>query len=380
MFASRRIALGAAATFVTGCDALPTALELRVICRFWLSTLDSPPSPSMSTTTDRRYVCQLGHNEQINQVFLASDKQLRPNRNGNLYLQLQLSDRSGAIAARLWNASENDYRAFENGDYVKVDGNTQLFQGNMQLIASAIRRARPDEVDEADFRVLRSDEIDRMATRLSEMLRTIKSPELRNLAECFLMDTEFMAKFTTAPAGMKNHHAYQGGLLEHVVSLMELVLVVAPRYPRLDQDKLLIGAFLHDAAKVDELSYDRDIAYTDEGQLLGHMVLAMTMIDDKVREAERLSGEPFPKQLVTEIKHMVISHHGEYEYGSPKLPMTLEAVALHHLDNLDAKLASFTQLMIDCPNVESNWTQYHTNLGRKLYKGETFKVAPSEGN
>jgi 3'-5' exoribonuclease len=332
----------------------------------------------MSTATDRRYVCQLGHNEQISQVFLASEKQLRPNRNGNLYLQLQLSDRSGAIAARLWNASENDYRAFENGDFVKVEGNTQLFQGNMQLIASTIRRARPDEVDEVDFRVLRTDEIDRMATRLAEILRTITSPELRNLVECFLMDAEFMAKFSAAPAGMKNHHAYQGGLLEHVVSLMELVLAVAPRYPRLDQDKLLVGALLHDAAKVDELSYDREIAYTDEGQLLGHMVMAMTMIDDKVREAERLSGEHFPKQLVTEIKHMVISHHGEYEYGSPKLPMTLEAVALHHLDNLDAKMASFTQLMIDCPNVESNWTQYHTNLGRKLYKGSGFRGQGSE--
>ena len=323
---------------------------------------------------DRRYVCQLGHNEQISQVFLASDKQLRPNRNGNLYLQLQLSDRSGGIAARLWNASENDYRAFENGDYVKVEGNTQLFQGNMQLIATAIRRARPDEVDEVDFRVLRSEEIDRIATRLTEILRAIKTPEIRTLAECFLMDTDFMAKFTTAPAGMKNHHAYQGGLLEHVVSLMELIVVVAPRYPRLDPDKLLIGAFLHDAAKVDELAYDRDIAYTDEGQLLGHMVMAMSMIDEKAREAERLSGEPFPKQLVLEIKHMVISHHGEYEYGSPKLPMTLEAVALHHLDNLDAKLASFTQLMVDCPNVESSWTQYHTNLGRKLYKGSSIRA------
>jgi 3'-5' exoribonuclease len=183
------------------------------------------------------------------------------------------------------------------------------------------------------------------------------------------MDSEFMAKFTAAPAGMKNHHAYQGGLLEHIVGLMELVLVVAPRYPQLDQDKLLVGAFLHDAAKVDELSYDRDIAYTDEGQLLGHMILGITMIDNKVREAERLSGEAFPKPLATEIKHMVISHHGEYEFGSAKLPMTLEAVALHHLDNLDAKLASFTQLINDCPNVESNWTQYHANLGRKLYKG-----------
>jgi 3'-5' exoribonuclease len=291
-----------------------------------------------------------------------------------LYLQLQLSDRSGAIAARLWNASENDYRAFENGDFVKVDGNTQLFQGNMQLIASTIRRARSDEIDETDFLVLRSDEIDRMATRLADILRKIQTPELRNLAECFLMDAEFMAKFTAAPAGMKNHHAYKGGLLEHVVGLMELILVVAPRYPRLDQDKLLVGALLHDAAKVDELSYDREIAYTDEGQLLGHMVLAMTMIDDKVREAERLAGEPIAKHLVTEIKHMVISHHGEYEYGSPKLPMTLEAVALHHLDNLDAKLASFTQLMVDCPNVESSWTQYHTNLGRKLYKGARIEA------
>jgi 3'-5' exoribonuclease len=294
---------------------------------------------------------------------------LRPNRNGNLYLQLQLSDRSGAIATRLWNASEQDYRAFENGDYVLVDGSTQLFQGNMQMIASSIRRARPDEVDEVDFIILQSDQIDRLATRLAEILRGIQTPELRSLAECFLMDAEFMAKFTAAPAGMKNHHAYKGGLLEHVVGLMELVLVVAPRYPQLDQDKLMVGAFLHDSAKTDELAYDRDIAYTDEGQLLGHMVLAITMIDDKIREAERLAGEPFPPSLATEIKHMVISHHGEYEFGSSKLPMTLEAVALHHLDNLDAKMASFTQLINDCPNVESNWTQYHANLGRKLYKG-----------
>jgi 3'-5' exoribonuclease len=323
----------------------------------------------MSTATERRFVSQLGHNEQVSQVFMASDKQLRPNRSGNLYLQLSLSDRSGAIATRLWNASEQDYRAFENGDYVVVDGATQLFQGNLQMIANSIRRARPDEVDEADFLTLQTVQIDRMAGRVADILRTIKTPELRNLVECFLMDTEFMTKFRDAPAGMKNHHAYKGGLLEHVVGLMELVLLVAPRYPQLDQDKLLIGAFLHDAAKTDELSYERDIAYTDEGQLLGHMVLAITLIDDKVREAERLSGETFPKPLVTEIKHMVISHHGEYEFGSAKLPMTLEAVALHHLDNLDAKMASFTQLIKDCPNVESNWTQYHANLRRKLYKG-----------
>ncbi len=317
----------------------------------------------------RRFAAQLAHNEQISQVFLASDKILRPNRSGNFYLQLSLGDRSGAIDARLWNASEQDYKSFDNGDYVLVDGSTQLFQGNLQMILNSIRKARPDEVDESDFMVRQASEIDRFAARLTEILRGIHTPELRNLAECFLMDEEFMAKFTQAPAGMKNHHAYRGGLVEHVVSVMELVLLVAPRYPQIDGDKLLIGAFLHDASKVDELSYERDIAYTDAGQLLGHMVMAMTLLDEKVREAQRLSGEPISESLVNEIKHMIISHHGEYEYGSAKLPMTLEAVALHHLDNLDAKIASFSQLIADCPNSDSNWTQYYPNMGRKLYKG-----------
>ena len=317
----------------------------------------------------RHFVSQLAHNEPIDQVFMASDKQLRPNRNGNLYLQVDLSDRSGSINARLWNASENDYKSFENGDYVHVDGSTQLFQGNIQLIATRIRKARPDEIDESDYVTLQSEEIQQFQQRLIEILGKIQSRPLSRLVDVFLSDKDFMSKFTRAPAGMKNHHAYQGGLLEHVVGLLELVLVVTPRYPQLNQDQLLVGAFLHDAAKVDELSYDRDIAYTDEGQLLGHLVLAISMIDEKVRQIVQQDGQPFPKQLLIEIKHLILSHHGQYDYGSPKLPMTLEAVTLHMLDNLDAKLASFTQLINDCPNLDSQWTQYHANLGRKLYKG-----------
>jgi 3'-5' exoribonuclease len=317
----------------------------------------------------RHFVSQLAHNEPIDQVFMASDKQLRPNRNGNLYLQVDLSDRSGSINARLWNASENDYKSFENGDYVHVDGSTQLFQGNIQLIATRIRKARPDEIDESDYVTLQSEEIQQFQRRLIEILGKIQSRPLSRLVDAFLSDKDFMSKFTRAPAGMKNHHAYQGGLLEHVVGLLELVLVVTPRYPQLNQDQLLVGAFLHDAAKIDELSYDRDIAYTDEGQLLGHLVLAISMIDEKVRQIVQQDGQPFPKQLLIEIKHLILSHHGQYDYGSPKLPMTLEAVTLHMLDNLDAKLASFTQLINDCPNLDSQWTQYHANLGRKLYKG-----------
>jgi 3'-5' exoribonuclease len=321
----------------------------------------------MSSDT-RRFASQLAHNESVSQVFLASEKQLRPNRNGNLYLQVDLSDRSGSVNTRMWNATETDYRNFDNGDYVHVEGATQLFQGNIQMIATRIRRARPDEVEESDFVTLQTAEVDKMRTRLIEILNGIESVPLSRLAKGFMADGQFMEKFCRAPAGMKNHHAYQGGLLDHVLSLMELVLVVAPRYPQLDRDKLMIGAFLHDAAKVDELAYERDISYTDEGQLLGHMVLGVTMLDDKVKQIVSQDGQPFPDRLLVELKHMIISHHGQYEYGSTKLPMTLEAIALHQLDNLDAKLANFTQLMTDCPNTDSNWTQYFSQMGRKLFK------------
>ena len=318
----------------------------------------------------RRFVSQLAHQEAVDQIFLASDKQLRPNRNGNLYLQMELSDRSGSISARMWNASEQDYRNFENGDYVRIEGSTQLFQGSIQLIATGIRKALKTDVNPDDFLILGSKEIDQLTVRLSQILRKMRDPHLLNLAECFLVDEEFMRKLARAPAGVKNHHAYLGGLMEHVVNLMELITRIAPLYPSINADLLLMGAFLHDVGKVDELAYERDFTYTDEGQLIGHVVMAVGILEKKLRETERLSGEALPDELVLRLKHMIVSHHGQYEYGSPKLPMTLEAVALHHLDNLDAKIHSFDQLIRDDPNVESGWTSFHHGLGRKLFKGE----------
>jgi 3'-5' exoribonuclease len=317
----------------------------------------------------RRYINQFGAQEHVNTVFLAAQKQLRPNRNGNLYLQVELSDRSGSISGRMWNAGDVEYRGFEDGDFVRVDGNTQIFQGAMQLIVTSIQRARSEEVDEADFMPLTPAEIDKLKGRLAAHLRSLANPQLRNLADTYLLDQEFMAKFARCPAGVKNHHAYVGGLLHHVVQLMDVVVAVAPLYPQVDRDLLLMGAFLHDGGKIDELSYDRGFAYTDEGQLIGHLVMAVASLERKVAEAEKLSGEPISEETVLRLKHMIVSHHGEYEYGSPKLPMTLEAVALHLLDNLDAKLHSFHLLLRDDPNVDSSWTTYHANLGRKFYKG-----------
>ncbi len=317
----------------------------------------------------RRYVNELTHQESVDQIFLVANKQLRPNRNGNLYLQVDLSDRGGCISGRLWNASENIYRGFEDGDYVRVEGTAQVYQGAMQMIVTHMSRALAGEVDPEDFMPLVAVVIDRLAARMRELLRGMKNHHLRSIAECFLMDEELMRKLSQAPAGVKNHHAYHGGLMEHITNLMESCMRVAPLYPSLDADLLLTGAFLHDLGKVDELSYQRGFAYTDEGQLIGHLVMAVGMLDAKVRQAEELSGEPIPQELVLQLKHMIVSHHGEYEYGSPKLPMTLEAVALNLLDNLDAKLLSFEQQMRDDPNVESPWTLFNQNLGRKLYKG-----------
>jgi 3'-5' exoribonuclease len=200
-------------------------------------------------------------------------------------------------------------------------------------------------------------------------LRGLGNVHLRNLAEVFLADEAFMAKFISAPAGIKNHHAYRGGLLAHVVSLMEVCRAVAPLYPDLDADLLVMGAFLHDAGTIDELTYDREFGYSDEGQLIGHVVMAVGMLEGKAAEAERLSGEPLPRELLLRLKHLIVSHHGEYQYGSPKLPMTLEAIALHLLDNLDAKLYSVAQIMKEEPAGESAWTSYNQSLGRKFYKG-----------
>jgi 3'-5' exoribonuclease len=197
------------------------------------------------------------------------------------------------------------------------------------------------------------------------------SQELKDLADCFLSDEAFMKKFTRAPAAIKNHHAYLGGLLEHVVSLMKLCQKVSAHYPPVDDDQVLFGAFLHDVGKIDELAYQRDLAYTDEGQLIGHLVMGVSVLQNKLREYEEKHGKPFPTELSLRIQHMIVSHHGKYEFGSPKVPMTLEAIMLHYLDDLDAKINSLHQLMADDANLSSQWTPYYANIGRKLFKGRS---------
>lgn len=317
----------------------------------------------------RRFINQLASDESINDIFLVGDKQLRTNRNGSLFIQVELSDSSGSLPARMWNATDDHYRSFDDGDFVEVRGSTQIYQGGMQMIATHIAKVDPAGVDVADFIQQTPFAIDDLIADLTEMIASVKDEELRAIGNSVLADTDLMTKFRRAPAGIKHHHAYEGGLLEHVVSLMRIAAMIAPSYPQVDRDMLILGVLLHDLGKVDELSYDRGFAYTDEGQLLGHVTIAISMLDRKLVTVTSKLGQSVEPEKILRLKHLILSHHGRYEYGSPKLPMTLEAVMLHSLDDMDAQIHGFDGLMRADSNADNHWTQYHQNLGRKLFKG-----------
>jgi 3'-5' exoribonuclease len=316
-------------------------------------------------------VKQLADGEALEEVYLVTDKQLRANRNGNLYLQVDLADRTGTINARQWNAGESVFKSFDVGDFLQIKGKVQLFQGTLQVILNHVERVQPEKVglDLGDFLPHTPHDIDDLLKRLRGVLLKLANPHLRALVECFLMDADFVRDFCRAPAGIKNHHAYLGGLLEHVVTLLDAADRLLPLYPNLDRDLLLMGIFLHDVGKVRELTYGRNFGYSDEGQLIGHLVIGVEILGEKAAKVPELTGEPFPTELLLRLKHMIVSHHGTYEFGSPKLPMTPEAIALHFLDNFDAKVHTFTREIREDRNALSAWTPFNPHTQRKLFKG-----------
>ncbi|MFV0445475.1 MAG: 3'-5' exoribonuclease YhaM family protein [Planctomycetaceae bacterium] len=318
----------------------------------------------------RRYVNTLADGESIEEIFLLADKQLRANRNAELFLLAQLRDRTGQISGLLWNVKEAEAAMLSSGQFVRVKGKVQLYQGNLQIILARIAPEDSEDLNLSDFIPGTTVETDRLMTQLTEILTSVSDRRLRTLLELYLHDRGIMDGLTRCPAGVKLHHAYHGGLLEHIVNLLETAVRVVDLYPTVDRDLLIAGVVLHDLGKVRELGFDSTFIYTDEGQLIGHIVIGVEMLNEKLQELERSIGEGLPDEMALRIKHMILSHHGTYEYGSPKLPMTPEAIFLHHLDNLDAKVNEFNSLITGDPNVDSHWTPFNTNLGRKLFKGE----------
>ena len=317
----------------------------------------------------RRFINQLRENESVIEIYQVSDRFLRTNKNGNLYLQFILSDKSGSMDGRLWNVSEEITSQIEPGEFAAVEGTVQRFQGALQFIAKKITRVNSAKLNLNDFTRGRLVDIPGQTRRLKELLRGMSDPNLLALADCFLADGEFMTAFYERPAGVKLHHAGIGGLLEHTVSMMEMSLKVAEVYGKMiDPDLLLIGAFLHDIGKVEELSNQGGFSYTDAGQILGHPFLGAEILRRKIVETETLTGNPFPQELRILLTHIIVSHHGTLENGSAKVPMTLEALAIYFLDSLDAKLTEFQKHLYEDPNNDSHWTNYIPSIDRKLYK------------
>jgi len=317
----------------------------------------------------RRFVEELADGENLEEVYLVAEKQLRANRNGNLYLQLDLADRTGTVNARMWNSSDSVVKSFEVGDFLFVRGKVQQFQGGLQVIVSHLEVQDGNHVDLTDYLPHTTHDIDKLLGRLRGWLLRFRDPNLRALAECYLMDDEFVRDFSRCPAGIKVHHAYVGGLLEHVVTMMDIAEKIAPLYPDLDREMLLMGVFLHDLGKTRELNYARSFGYSDEGQLLGHLAIGMEMLQAKANKVPELTGSRFPNEMLLRLKHMILSHHGTPEFGAVKVPMTTEAVALHMIDTLDTRIHITAREIRDDRNTASAWTPFNHAMARKLYKG-----------
>jgi 3'-5' exoribonuclease len=312
------------------------------------------------------FVADIRENQPIDSVFMCAAKNHGVTKNGSGYLNLKLLDRSGEIEARVWDRADDLAKAFDKSDYVRVRGQATLYQGKVQIRVHDVARVNEAEVAAEDFLPKSTHDPEVMAAELTAILRGIKNPHLLALAEAFFADEEFMDLFKRAPAGKSIHHSYLGGLLEHTLSLTKLILRVVENYRDIDVDLLLIGGFLHDMGKIYEFSFDRAVEYTDKGQLLGHLVMEVEKVSEKIK-----SIPDFPEGLAVLVKHMLVSHHGAYEFGSPKLPQTVEALILHYLDDLDGKIQSVQNLMAKEPG--SRWTSFHRAYGRSFFRGDDGK-------
>jgi len=323
----------------------------------------------------RRYVNDLTPGEFVeDQVFLIRSKDLRTTSNGSLYIHCVLCDKTGQLLGRIWQATEAMFEQMPEGGFLRFKGRVETYKGSLQFIVDAMRPVDPNSVDLAMFMPATEEDVDAMFERVKEILREIKDPFVLELVKQFISDEPLMQRFRKSPAAIQIHHAYLGGLLEHTRNLLELVLLVIPRYPEVSLDLMLAGAFLHDLGKSAELVYETNFKYSNEGQLVGHIVQAALWIEDKAKATEAATGKPFPPEIKDALQHILLSHHGTHEFGSPKLPAMPEAIALHHLDNLDAKLNIYLMKIKTDPDPASDWTEYVRSLETKIYKKDVLGI------
>ncbi|MGC2659677.1 MAG: HD domain-containing protein [Bryobacteraceae bacterium] len=317
------------------------------------------------------YVGTLVPNEVATAQFLVLNKDIRQKKTGEPYLSLHLADRTGEIEAKMWDNVAEIMESFDRDDFVKVKGIVQIYQNRSQFTIHKLRRLQEHEVDPADYFPCSERDPEEMFHELRSTIDSINEPHLRTLLNSFFDDSELAALYKRAPAAKSIHHAYRGGLLEHVLSLCGLCRLCATHYSTVDLDLLLTGAILHDIGKVEELTYERSFGYSSEGQLLGHIVIGLRMLSRK------LDAMPeFPPRLRSLVEHMLISHHGELEYGSPKVPVFLEALLLHHLDNLDSKMETMRAAICREQQVATEFTGWIAPLERVVLRKAQYLAGP----
>ncbi|HEY3308798.1 MAG TPA: HD domain-containing protein [Desulfuromonadaceae bacterium] len=311
----------------------------------------------------KQFVGDIKDRDTVNAVFLVKDKILAMAKNGKPYMNLRFMDKSGEVEAKIWDNTDVLDKLFDKDDFVQVRGKASIYLNKMQVVVAEISRVPEEQVNLPDFLPESPRPNAVMRQELGEVVAGLTNPHLRGLMEAFLSDQQFMGLYCMAPAAKGMHHVYLGGLLEHSLALVKLAKAILPLYEGINQDLLVVGALLHDVGKIHEMSYERSFDYTDAGKLLGHITIGVELVEERIRLVEG-----FPRELALLLKHMLLSHHGQYEYGSPKRPKTIEATVLNYLDDMDSKINGIRAHIAKESASTSRWTAHHRLYDRYFFK------------
>ena len=322
----------------------------------------------MNSEQARIPVDQLRPGDRVTQVFLVAARELRQTKAGKSYIQATLQDSSGQIRAMMWDAGQAVAADFAPEAFINAQVRVEQYQGASQVVIESFKPIGQDQIDLADFLLHTDKNVAELWKNTLGHLRKVKDKAILQLLKQFIEDGQLIEQFKSAPAAMSMHHAYAGGLLEHTESMLATALQILPSYPQLNADLLLTGIFLHDIGKTAELSYTTSINYTDSGQLLGHLTQGVLILQEKANLAAQALGGEFPPDTLNQLIHIILSHHGQHEYGSPVLPATAEAMVVHYLDNLDAKLNALAKALSGLVPDDGNWTSFMKIFERRMYK------------
>lgn len=313
-----------------------------------------------------KFINEIAAGETINDIYMVRDPILRSTTRGDLYIAMFLGDRTGQLNGRMWQATENVYKSLPKPGFVHIKGRSELYQDNLQIVVNTVTPIDPSKVAVDDFLAHTTNDVNAMFADVKEVVAGLQNADLKALAQAFLADEDLMANFCKAPGGMKVHHGYIGGLLEHTHNMLRVAQAILPLYPHVQRDLVLTGVFLHDMGKTEELAYDMAFSYTDSGQLIGHVTKTLVMIQQKAG-ALRSQGRQINPEALDALGHIVLSHHGQLEFGSPKLPATAEAFMVYYLDDLDAKMNQ-VNAAIEGELSDANWTAWQNTLQTRLYR------------